>query len=763
MPKEHTSQEHKAIRSELERGMARAILDHLPAFVYLASPDYSIHYANRSFKDLFGDPGGKTCHQALHGGTEPCGSCPGLRVWKTGNPAKWEWHAPNERTYEIYSYPYARANGNKLLLNVGLDITACRRAEALYRESEGQLRSIFENSLDAILLTAPDGRIFKANPAACRMFGRTEEEIRQVRRGGIVDTSDARLSQLLEERRRTGRWKGELNHKRKDGTVFPTEMSTAVFLNRSGEERTSMVIRDISKRNRVDLSLRLSEQKFRYLTESTCDWILEMDPLGTITYASPQVKEMLGYLPEEILGKRSLDLCPPEEKKRLMPFVKRIAKTPEPFSGLEGKASHKDGHEVHIEASGAPVWDLDGEISGFLCVYHDITERKKAEQALREAHDELERRVEERTREINQINENLLREIAERKQAEIALRRSEELFRAIFESAQDAIIIKDMTSRYVKVNPAVERVLGLSASKIIGRRAEDLVDARSARATDEYEARILGGETVEAERAITVRGGTIVLHSIGVPLKDPDGAITGICTISRDVTERKLARELPQVDSHGYRSKPMQATLRAMGHASASDVIVLLQGESGSGKDYAARRIHDRSNRAGGPFFSINCAALPHELAESELFGHEAGAFTGAVKCKKGLLELAEGGTLLLNEIGELSLSLQSKLLSFLDTRSFLRVGGEKSITVNARLMAATHRNLEAEADEGRFLRPLYYRLSVFSIYIPPLRERPEDIPSIAEDLMAYLAREMQLSEIPVIEPVDLRALQRYH
>ncbi len=386
-----------------------------------------------------------------------------------------------------------------------------------------------------------------------------------------------------------------------------------------------------------------------------------------------------------------------------------------------------------------------------------------AEMALREARDQLEKRVEEHTREINYKNEMLRREIAERQQAEAASRRSEDLFRAVFESAQDLIFIKDLSRRYVKVNPAVEGALELPASEIIGRKADDLVDPRSAEAIREYESRILAGETVEEERTVTVKGITFVFHTIGLPFKDSDGAILGICSISRDITERKMAGTVSQVSPHGYRSEPMRATLSAITHAAASDVIVLLQGECGSGKDHVARRIHDLSSRAGGPFFSINCAALPHELAESELFGHEAGAFTGALKRKRGLLELAEGGTLLPNEIGELSLPLQARLLSFLDTRSFLRVGGEKSITVNARLMAATHRDPEVEADEGRFLRPLYYRLSVFPIHIPPLRARVEDIPSIAEELMELLAREMQLSEIPVIDSADMRALQRYH
>jgi len=771
---------------------------------------------------------------------------------------------------------------------------------------------------------------------------------------------------------------------------------------------------DMTRRKRTEAALQLSEQKFRNLVESTSDWILELDNRGSIIYASPQIKDMLGYLPEEVLGSKPLELCPRDEARRLASFVKQLLKTPQAFRGIEGINVHKGGHVVHLEASGAPVWDLDGSFSGYLCVYHDVTERKRAEeavrksegkyrdlaellpelvfetdvsgrftflnragieaagytwetfpkdstifqflspkdhkraeaaisrilsgetirgedfvaqskggvtfpvllyanpvvcgsqtvgirgvaiditerkkaeaalsatvarldglinatpdivsfrgldgryvivnkayeeflgrpkeeivgktfwqllpldiaervrkvdeevlerrdivraqqttvkngetiyydrirfpifdergqliglggiardntdckqaqQALREARDQLEKRVEERTREINQINESLRREIAEREQAEIALRHSEELFRAVFEGAQDLIFIKDLSRKYVKVNPAVERVLGLPASEIIGLRADDLVDRQSSEAISEYESRILAGEPVEEERTMNVKGTTFVFHSIAVPLKDPDGAIMGICSISRDITERKMVGASPQVSTQGYRSEPMRATLSAIRHAASSDVIVLLQGESGSGKDYAARSIHDLSNRAGGPFFSINCAALPHELAESELFGHEAGAFTGALKRKRGLLELAEGGTLLLNEIGELSLPLQAKLLSFLDARSFLRVGGEKSVTVNARLMAATHRDLEVEVEEGRFLRPLYYRLSVFSIHVPPLRERHEDVPSIAEELMASLAREMQLTEIPVIDSADMRALQRYH
>jgi DNA-binding NtrC family response regulator len=154
---------------------------------------------------------------------------------------------------------------------------------------------------------------------------------------------------------------------------------------------------------------------------------------------------------------------------------------------------------------------------------------------------------------------------------------------------------------------------------------------------------------------------------------------------------------------------------------------------------------------------------VPHELAESELFGHEAGGFTGAQGRKRGLLELAEGGTLLLNEIGELSLPLQSKLLTFLDTRSFLRVGGEKAIRVNARLIAATHRDLREEVAKRLFLQPLFYRLAVFCIEVPPLRERKEDIPTLVREIMEQLATEMEMSDMPLIQEDAVNALTQYH
>ncbi|GAB3049424.1 sigma-54 dependent transcriptional regulator [Stenotrophomonas tumulicola] len=187
---------------------------------------------------------------------------------------------------------------------------------------------------------------------------------------------------------------------------------------------------------------------------------------------------------------------------------------------------------------------------------------------------------------------------------------------------------------------------------------------------------------------------------------------------------------------------PAVTALRQMiEQVAAFDTTVLVLGESGTGKEVVSRAIHQRSPRRDGPFVAINCGAIPADLLESELFGHEKGAFTGALSARKGRFEMAEGGTLLLDEIGDMSLPMQVKLLRVLQERSFERVGGNETIRCNVRVVAATHRNLESRIAEGRFREDLFYRLNVFPIEVPALRERLEDLPTLAENIAAQLAR----------------------
>lgn len=192
-----------------------------------------------------------------------------------------------------------------------------------------------------------------------------------------------------------------------------------------------------------------------------------------------------------------------------------------------------------------------------------------------------------------------------------------------------------------------------------------------------------------------------------------------------------------------------------------TSTTVLLQGESGTGKELAARAIHAKSSSSNGPFISLNCAALPENLIESELFGHERGAFTGAAQMRKGRFELANNGTLFLDEIGELSLQVQAKLLRVLQEKQFERLGGAKQINCNARLITATNRNLAEMVDSGGFRRDLFYRLNVFPIILPPLRQRPEDILPLATFFLNQFAR-INNKKPPKLSNKALKLLEAY-
>ena len=184
-------------------------------------------------------------------------------------------------------------------------------------------------------------------------------------------------------------------------------------------------------------------------------------------------------------------------------------------------------------------------------------------------------------------------------------------------------------------------------------------------------------------------------------------------------------------------SRAMAAVLATVGRIAASDANVLIEGESGTGKGLMAQSVHQQSRRSQGPFLAINCSGFQDQLLESELFGHEKGAFTGAVALKQGLFEVADRGTLFLDEVAEMSPAMQAKLLQVLDSREFRRVGGTRLHRVDVRIVAATNKSMQREVEAGRFREDLYYRLNVVNILVPPLRERREDIPVLAEHFLA--------------------------
>jgi sigma-54 specific flagellar transcriptional regulator A len=261
----------------------------------------------------------------------------------------------------------------------------------------------------------------------------------------------------------------------------------------------------------------------------------------------------------------------------------------------------------------------------------------------------------------------------------------------------------------------------------------------------------LGGELVAQLRAMRQPLPVICISADGLPKIAESSSDLAWFQLETPVKQRRLSAVLTQAQNvrsghptqpgaHRFRpsgaSKAMRAVHRLIEQVAPFDTNVLILGESGTGKEMVARHIHELSGRAAHPFVPVNCGAIPADLLESELFGHEKGAFTGALSTRLGRFEFAEGGTLFLDEIGDMSLQMQVKLLRVLQERSFERVGSNKTIRCNVRIIAATHRDLDAAIIAGRFREDLYYRLNVFPLQMPPLRERLDDLPVLIEHLV---------------------------
>ena len=227
-------------------------------------------------------------------------------------------------------------------------------------------------------------------------------------------------------------------------------------------------------------------------------------------------------------------------------------------------------------------------------------------------------------------------------------------------------------------------------------------------------------------------------------------------------TENKVLKKAVKLQNQMIgESAPMLEVKDMISKVAPTNARVLITGENGTGKELVARQLHELSQRSSGSFIEVNCAAIPSELIESQLFGHEKGSFTSAIKQKKGDFELADGGTLFLDEIGDMSLPAQAKVLRALQENKIVRVGGEKEIPVNVRILAATNKNLKAEIEKGNFREDLYHRLSVIVIQVPPLRERKDDIPLLVQNFVELISQDMGKA-VPHFDTGAIEALQQY-
>jgi PAS domain S-box-containing protein len=318
---------------------------------------------------------------------------------------------------------------------------------------------------------------------------------------------------------------------------------------------------------------------------------------------------------------------------------------------------------------------------------------------------------------------------------------------AILESISDGVFTVDLDWRVTSFNKAAQKITGIRRGEAVGQLCSDVF--RSSMCETECALR----RTLKTNKPIIGKAGYIInADGIRIPvsvstavLRNRDGTIIGGAETFRDLSEvEELRQELKGRYAVGdlvSKSPRMQKVFEVLPAIAASTCTVLVLGETGTGKELMARTIHSLSLRRNGPFIAVNCGALPDTLLESELFGYKAGAFTGANKDKPGRFSLSEGGTILLDEIGEMSPALQVRLLRVLQDRTYEPLGATRSETADVRVIVATHRDLTEAMRQGTFREDLYYRVNVARVELPPLRQRKEDIPLLAEQFIARFNR----------------------
>lgn len=338
----------------------------------------------------------------------------------------------------------------------------------------------------------------------------------------------------------------------------------------------------------------------------------------------------------------------------------------------------------------------------------------------------------------------------------------------VLDNLSEGIIAHDLERRIFAFNREAERITGLSKSEVLGNDCHEIMGGpfcgENCSFCNDREA--FGCFPKKYFVNLSAKNGeTLRLEMTVTPMTDEKGEVVGVLGSFRDITEilrlQIKAGELFSFSSIIGSDPKMLQVFQQISDVAAFDYPVHIFGETGTGKELVAAAIHNESNRKPAPFVPINCGALPEGLIESELFGHVKGAFSGAIKDKKGRFELADGGTVFLDEVAELSKYMQVKLLRFLQEGTFERVGGERTIKVNVRIISATNRDLKQEVANGNFREDLYYRLNVVPVLLPPLRQRRTDIPLLVQHFLKQ-ASERYGSQIKKISDQSMSLMMDY-
>jgi formate hydrogenlyase transcriptional activator len=656
------------------------------------------------------------------------------------------------------------------------DVTQRERTEAL------RWRSVFDNSAIGVALADANGRVLATNATYQKMLGYSETEFEglsfiEITHEDYREENLVLFKELLAGKR--DQFQIEKRYWRKDGTLVWVRNNVSVVPGTENTPRFVLALsEDISERKRAEEALELSEERAGLVLNSAAEGIFGCDSQGTCLFCNNAAVRLLGYEDQDELLGQNMHRLEHHTRKDGSPFP--LDECPIYMGFLENRGVHidddvfwrKDGSSFPVEYWSHPLV-REGKTVGAVVTFFDISERRRAEDELRKS--------EERKRTLLEINNAIINNLTQ-----------EALFASVYEAIRCVISFdraaflfyqpKSRTLKLVSMDSATE-----SQFFQVGKEYE-LEESRKSAWVLEHQEVVTRGNLEEEPRTVGER--RLVEEGIQsycvVPLVAMGESI-GTFTLWSETRDRytpadaELLREVANQIAiaianmksyeeikalkgrlekenvylqeeirtvHNFEeivgsSPALLSLLRKVDQVAPTDSSVLIYGETGTGKELIARAIHDRSNRKDRPLVKVNCSAISAGLVESELFGHVKGAFTGAFERRIGRFELADGGTIFLDEVGELPLDTQVKLLRVLQEREFEPVGSNRSIRVDVRIICATNRNLQDSINEGTFRSDLYYRLNVFPLHVPPLRERRADIPQLAMFFLSRYARSL--------------------